>query len=157
MFDTVAVSHASGHHRNNLPISSRFITAPPLLVSSFPPPLSLFFSFFSSLLSFSRYWYDNFTTYSPPITVQATSLAVANWDPVSIAILFTNNAHNLQLLIDPTYGMNVSVGWSPQVAPAPAERSGATNAAAIVRGSLLYALYLNESTTTVRSWVTNCK
>lgn len=107
------------------------------------------------------YSYDDFTTYSPPINVSASGLQVPNWLPVAVEFRFTNNDRNLQLaLLDPV-DLHVRVGWSSNQAPPPPGppppppsniTRPATNAAAVMRGPLLYALPLAERNSVVRTW-----
>ena len=107
------------------------------------------------------YSYDNYTGYSPPVTASGTGLHVANWQPLSLELRFTNNDRNLQLALVPGQDLNVTVRWSqakapPPPGPAPPAPGNvtrpATNAVAVVRGPLLYAWPLEEQRRVVKTW-----
>jgi hypothetical protein len=47
-----------------------------------------------------NYSYDHFTSYSPPVVVAATGLAVPTDTPVILALEIINNDRNLQIPVD---------------------------------------------------------
>merc|ERR1711959_459263 len=60
-----------------------------------------------------KYSWDHFTGYSPPISVNATGLQLANDGPVLLALEMHNNDRNLQIPVDDlAAGFNVQVHWS---------------------------------------------
>ena len=97
-----------------------------------------------------NYSYDRFTGYSPPITVRASGLAVAWPRSLRLAIVFDNHQRNLQV---PLASLLLSVEWSPRLQPFPFSPSDLstpnTNAAAVRRGPLLFALPLQPTTSTL--------
>lgn len=105
----------------------------------------------------AEYSYDKHDTYSPPIAVQLSSLAIPNSEPLLLALRFNNNGHNLQLPIDSS-GLRASVQWAAAAAPGPAPKPHSTSvvpgtaAAAVLRGPLLYSLWVGESSTVVTTW-----
>ncbi len=60
-----------------------------------------------------KYKWDAGDQYSPPIVAAASGLAVSGAEPVLVRLTMQNNARNLQIPLDPTTGLNVTVGWAP--------------------------------------------
>jgi len=61
----------------------------------------------------TNYSYGHFTTYSPPIAVNATNLRVPNDGLVHLVLQVANHGHNLQFpLDDKSGGMQVHVRWA---------------------------------------------
>lgn len=107
----------------------------------------------------NKYSFDHFKGYSPAIDITASNLALPNTYGLKLAILFHNNAGNLQLSLDQSAGLNVKVLWSaakspPPPGPAPSPAGAATNAAAVLRGPLLYSILLEQEESIVRVWPT---
>lgn len=113
-----------------------------------------------------KYSFDDFTSYSPPIPVSRSGLALPDTE-VALQLLFTNNQRNLQILLEPGVGLGLFVSWSgtakaPSVGGADtprAVRSAAgpvwpapTNAAVVVRGPLVFALQLEQQAEVVNTW-----
>ena len=107
-------------------------------------------------LPLTNYSFDRFSGYSPPVHVDADGLSVPNGRALLVALRFTNNERNLQLPLDPAGGFGVQITWAAQatdVAVRPPKLGAATNAAAVLRGPLLYSLYLEETCTgVVKTW-----
>ena len=93
--------------------------------------------------------------YSPPINVSLSGLQIANGNVLKLALRFTNNAQNLQLLVGGNQ-LVLKLGWSEKLSPQPpASPTGggaATNAAAVLRGPLLFGLTLEEIKSVVKVW-----
>jgi hypothetical protein len=69
-----------------------------------------------------NYSWDRFTTYSPPITVDASGLEQPNDTPLAIVLEVTNNERNLQIPVDDLGdGWSVHVSW---VAPPAVKAAG---------------------------------
>jgi len=105
-----------------------------------------------------NYSFDHFTGYSPPIVVDVHGLDIPNGRALFVALRFHNEQRNLQITIDADTGLGVQVSWSAAAtggAPAPLPKLGAaTNAAAVMRGPLLYSLYLEQQCTgVVKTWL----
>ena len=104
----------------------------------------------------TEYSFDDYKGYSPPIKVDAQGLSVPNGRALYVAIRFNNNQRNLQVPLDPTSGLGVRVAWGDAAtdAPVPPPKLGAaTNAAAVLRGPLLYSLYLEQQCEgVVKTW-----
>eukprot|EP00050_Salpingoeca_kvevrii_P017944 m.69452 g.69452 ORF g.69452 m.69452 type:complete len:836 (-) comp7818_c0_seq2:170-2677(-) len=59
-----------------------------------------------------KYSFDNFTGYSPPITVNLGSLGIKNSVPLLLRLSFVNNDRNLQLLLgDDVLGLDLQIHW----------------------------------------------
>jgi len=95
----------------------------------------------------NKYGFDKFTGYSPPVNVTVKGLQIPNGNALQLAFKFTNNQRNLQIPVTSTL-LKVSVGWSTGLSPqpvGPVPGSGAaTNAAAVLRGPLLFGIKLAE-------------
>ena len=105
----------------------------------------------------TKYSFDRFTGYSPPIEVDVSpAVPVPDGRALYLALRFHNNERNLQVPIDPVTGMAVRIDWTAAAtdrAVPPPVTGRATNAAAVLRGPLLYSLYLEEqSAGVVRTW-----
>jgi len=102
------------------------------------------------------YSFDNFKGYSPPVDVDVRGLDVPNGRALYVALRFHNNERNLQVPIDPEDGLSVRITWAAAATTAavpPPDTGQATNAAAVLRGPLLYSLYLEQSCSgVVRTW-----
>eukprot|EP00051_Salpingoeca_urceolata_P018735 m.265966 g.265966 ORF g.265966 m.265966 type:complete len:888 (-) comp19268_c0_seq1:129-2792(-) len=86
---------------------------------------------------------DNFTQWSPPITATTSNLSFAYGASFFLALRFSNNQRNLVLRTDT---LNLTVSWGPAATGRPwAKTRLDTNAVRVVRGPLVYALPLNES------------
>lgn len=100
-----------------------------------------------------NYSFDDFKGYSPPIHVRAGGLSLPNGRSLYVALRFDNHERNVQIGIDKDRGLFVSVKWSQAAsgsATPPPDRGQPTNAAAVLRGPLLYSLYLEEECTSTR-------
>jgi len=63
-----------------------------------------------------NYSFDHFTTYSPPIAINATGLDLLNNKPIILVLEITNNERNLQIPIDDlAKGFDAKVQWMPEV------------------------------------------
>lgn len=100
------------------------------------------------------YSFDHFTKYSPPVPVSATGLHIANSKSLLLGIAVQNNKQNLQINIDG--GLDVRVQWAKARSPGPAPPLPGpipgTNAAAVMRGPLLYSLHLEQQVKVVKTW-----
>eukprot|EP00039_Didymoeca_costata_P021703 m.2809 g.2809 ORF g.2809 m.2809 type:complete len:948 (-) comp2595_c0_seq1:128-2971(-) len=103
----------------------------------------------------NNYSFDNYKGYSPPIPVHASGLNIANGNVLRIGIQFHNNEQNLQLVVEPD-GMPVQVTWTKNKSPQPPGpipgAHKATNAAAVLRGPLLYGIKLQPNISVVKTW-----
>jgi hypothetical protein len=63
-----------------------------------------------------KYKFDSHMPYSPPIVAAASGLAVPNTDPVFVRLTIKNNDRNVQIPLDASLGLNVTVRWA---SPAP--------------------------------------
>lgn len=99
------------------------------------------------------YFYDFFTGYSPAVVTEIKDLRVDCQHAMQMVLRFQNNQRNLQIPLDT---LKITIGWSTDVAPGPHDPPPqgvpATNAAAVLRGALLYALPLEEQTSVVKVW-----
>ena len=104
----------------------------------------------------TNYSFERFAGYSPPIEVRAEGLTVPNGRALLLALRFHNNRNNLQVPLDAKAGLGVKVSWAaaPTAPAVPPPRLGAaTNAAAVLRGPLLYSLHLEQQcSATVKTW-----
>jgi len=105
----------------------------------------------------NEYAFAPFKGYSPSIQVDATGLKIPNGNVLQLALRFSNRKQNLQILVNKT-GFEAKVQWtsalSPQAPAAAPEGPLPTNAAAILRGPLLYGIPLEEKVTVVKTWPT---
>lgn len=83
-----------------------------------------------------NYSFDHFSSFSPPVTVAATSLAVPNDSPLIIALEVSNHDRNLQIPVDDLAdGMGIKVEWAA-AAPSLSAPSLATPLAAPLGAAL---------------------
>ena len=105
----------------------------------------------------NKYSFDDYKGYSPPINIAVSNLRVPNGRALLVALRIHNNERNLQIPLDPAGGMSVRLSWSAaatEAAVPPPQLGEATNAAAILRGPLLYSLYLEEECSgVVKTWL----
>jgi hypothetical protein len=101
--------------------------------------------------SLGNYSFDAFNGYSPPVVANCTGLAVSWPRSLRVALLFHNHERNLQI---PVASIELSITWSAarQREPfTPTDLSTPpTNAAAVRRGPLLFALPLEQQASTLR-------
>jgi hypothetical protein len=102
--------------------------------------------------------YDDFTRYSPPITVSITNLSIANAQPLLLGVRFDNHERNLQV---PLPSLRLRIGWTddvtPGVKPAPVSRYlyPPADASVVRRGPLLFALHPREEKKVVQTYVSD--
>ena len=97
-----------------------------------------------------NYSFDRFSGYSPPVAATIDGLQIAWPRSLRLLLRFENRDRNVQI---PIGSLRLKVGWGAlQPGPfAPSDLSTApTNAAAVVRGPLLFALGLEPTRTTLR-------
>merc|ERR1719469_566099 len=100
------------------------------------------------------YSFDQFVGYSPLIVAHASDLKINSPHAMLMVLRFQNNQRNAQIPLDT---LNISVAWSSKLAPGPHDPPSSytippTNAAAVLRGALLYALPLQEEESIVKVW-----
>merc|ERR1712039_588287 len=100
------------------------------------------------------YPYSPFASYSPVIAVKVSDLKIDSRSAVQAVMRFQNNKRNIQIPLDT---LNLTIGWSKDVAPGPHDPPSnytvpPTNAGAVLRGALLYALALKEDVSVVTVW-----
>lgn len=60
-----------------------------------------------------KYKFDAGDVYSPPIVANSeVGLSIDNNEPLLVRVTVTNNAHNVQIPLDPHLGLNVTVHWT---------------------------------------------
>lgn len=106
-----------------------------------------------------KYSWDHGDKYSPPVQVSLSGLRIPNAAGVVLALKVQNNQRNLQIPVVSGVGLGVAVSWTAaksNVPPSPPRKDiiPATDAAAVLRGPLLYSLELIQTETTVRTWPT---
>ena len=107
-----------------------------------------------------NYSWDAGDNYSPPISVNLSRLELPNAAPLSIGLRFTNNGRNLQIPVDKSGGIGMSVRWSKSVRPGPTPPIPpppsiipATNAVAVLRGPILWTVHLEQRiSAVVKTW-----
>ena len=72
----------------------------------------------------ANYSYDHYAGYSPPVAVNVTGLAVAWPRSMRLALTFTNNDRNVQLLLP---SLKLTVHWSAAMQPGPFHPSDLTD------------------------------
>jgi len=100
------------------------------------------------------YPFSGFKSYSPAVTVKLTDLKINSRSAVRAIMRFQNNKRNIQIPLDT---LNLTIGWSVELAPGPHDPPSnftvpPTNAGAVLRGALLYALPLKEDISVVTVW-----
>ena len=100
------------------------------------------------------YSYDHFVSYSPVVSASIRRLALANANPVLLAIKIRNNQRNLQI---PLRNLSLALTWSPKATaqrpqPVSPYLSPAADAAIVRRGPLLFAVHPTESRRIVTSY-----
>ena len=102
----------------------------------------------------ANYSIDHYTGYSPLTHFHSGDLRIDSPHAIFAVLRFQNNERNVQVPMDT---LNITIVWSADVAPGPHDPPAhwtvpPTNAAAVLRGALLYALPLKEETSVVKVW-----
>ena len=107
-----------------------------------------------------EYSWDAGDDYSPPIPVKLSNLALPNAAPLSLGLRFANHDRNLQIPVHSSGGIGMALSWSPTITPGPSPPTPpgpavipGTNAAAVLRGPLLWTVHLEQRiSATVKTW-----
>lgn len=103
----------------------------------------------------SKYSYDHFIGYSPPIRARIANLSLPNGRPLLVALKIENRERNAQI---PLASISLDLEWSPtatpSVTPSPVSKwlSPPANSAVIRRGPLLFALHPKEEFRMIRDY-----